>query len=386
MNTNIAAQFHVLSSLSETTSNKQRHLLAKLLYQRGEYDSCVIVLIQSINLVYSARVVQIGMLMSLLARDSMPESCIRIIKTELGLRAEPVRELDEKSDCDLLLGYLLVLLKLSRGSDKLLPVENCKFIRPLTRFPQLTLNEQAAVICGRASRRCVRSRWCLPIKRLALIALGLAEFFFLWRISTIRVMVDYELQALGKVLHEPEKEVQRLLRLNKFYNLYNTAKEYTAERTERLTHFFRWDEKENYRHLISCDESSRVLATIHMGNVFDAFRVISALAPAGRRAISFRRTQRGRQDERIGIVATGVDHRTISDRQASPLNIVSSLRQGNTTLAILFDLTFDFGETVEVVFLGHKAQFTKGPAQLAIMARVPILPFVTYEYLGRDVI
>ena len=80
---------------------------------------------------------------------------------------------------------------------------------------------------------------------------------------------------------------------------------------------------------------------------------------------------------RLQVLRHGVD---------SPIEAVAGLRRGDHSLGVLFDLRDDFGTTTEVMFFGCRAHLVKGPALLAIAGRAPIIPFVTWECAGIDVI
>jgi predicted LPLAT superfamily acyltransferase len=73
-------------------------------------------------------------------------------------------------------------------------------------------------------------------------------------------------------------------------------------------------------------------------------------------------------------------------KQANPVSLVGRLRNGNCTLTVFCDLPPGFGETIELDFLGRQARFPKGPASIAVLARVPVLLFISFRKHGRNCI
>lgn len=381
-------------------------------YSQGEFRRCVLYLAYLLDKTFSTRAAVVGALIAL--RYSPPlSSCIRLNKTEFGLQVELTRSKINETDCDFLLNYLFFLqstvqgrmnqfsediggLKLHAGQSH--PREATCGAERMTelksdnrdKIPQVTLAEALAV-----SMRCWQGRVAsghlgLSIKKNLIRALGLIEFFLLKHVPLVRVISTRDVVAIGIVLQEPDKTVLRLLRDHTFYARYSFAKQRRRLVANRRCHHdkneeFLWRTKSDYKQLVSSENSSRIVTTIHMGDVLGAFNEISRQAPAGRRAISLRRNK-GRVDNTPLELAATINHRNIRHGSKGQLDMVCGLRQGSTSLVILFDLNADFGETVEVEFFGRKAHFVKGPAQLAILGRAQILPFVTYEDGGRDVI
>lgn len=197
---------------------------------------------------------------------------------------------------------------------------------------------------------------------------------------------DAVVQGLSPLLHEPRDTLRRLLQLHDFYFEYNYAKrcEHDLATGALSTQSrFVWPDRDTYAALVRRHPGSRVLVTIHMGDFVGAFRCMSAQVESGRKVLSWQRESRSPTADAPG---SGVHLQVLRHGADAPLEAVAALRKGDRTLGVLFDLRDDFGTTTEVVFFGCRTRLVKGPALLAIAGRAPIIPFVTWESAGVDVI
>ena len=140
-----------------------------------------------------------------------------------------------------------------------------------------------------------------------------------------------------------------------------------------------WRQKQQYLRFTDTFNTSRMLTTIHMGDFWFGYGQIAGVTPKNRKFLALRRQADPSREKQLLENLEDVDVELFRVGERSPMEIVRKLRSEPTTLACLCDMTSDFGEVIEVEFLGKPAFFAKGPAELAIVSRVPIIPFVTYE-------
>lgn len=256
-------------------------------------------------------------------------------------------------------------------------------------MPRMSLNERLQLLLQRVSRRLMFSSVSLSSLDLMLRLLGLVQESLADSHCDIKGPRLHRLTLYSLLLNEPDHTVRKLLRWHDFYKKSFYARRLRYLREESVTHTslesFEWHEREAYLDCALRHTESRVLITIHMGDFFGAFRHIAMQGQQDRPVISLRRDAnqlnprhlRGRNDGAHKLYMHGED---------SPAAIVSALRKGNQTLAILFDLGRDFGQIAEVDFFGHRAGFVRGPAQMAIAGHARIFPFVCFRSGSRTVI
>lgn len=305
---------------------------------------------------------------------------IRIVHTELGFRVELSRMDYGAQDCVSLFQYAL---RLHDALIARVAVDGSK--APM----QSSIAERTLLALQALSRRCLVTRQPLRGRRVVLRALLRLRFALERVLPSEQSAAVLQARILAAILHEPESVAQTLLREFRFQCEYNFAKRHlhlhALPESQHYLNSFRWPQRREYIEYIAAQPGSRVLVTIHMGDFLGAFRCIAALASPRRTAISLRREQES-EKEKGYVLANRLDHQILRHGQYNPVSIVSALRKGDHTLAILFDLRDEFGETIQATFFGHQARFVKGPAQLAIMGKAPILPFITFEQDGHSVI
>lgn len=303
---------------------------------------------------------------------------VRILSTEVGYRVELSRMEYAENECLALLHYSILLheaLNAVAGNDGL-PIH-------------FSFTERVLLTLQKISRKCVVSHHSFSTSRVLLRGLLSLRFALIRFLPFENAAAIAQARNLSFLLHEPEPEAQALLRNFRFYSEYNFARRYLhlhrLPGSQRYLNSFIWPEKQAYIEYIAAQPGSRVLATIHMGDFLGAFRCIAALADPQRAAISLRRELES-DSEKNYMIGNRLNHRVLRHGHYNPVSIVSALRKGSHTLAILFDLREEFGETVTATFFGQQARFVKGPAQLAIMGKAPILPFITFERNGKSYI
>lgn len=196
---------------------------------------------------------------------------------------------------------------------------------------------------------------------------------------------DVKAGALSEVLQEPQLETAKLIREHLYYLYWNYARRLrhlsNSSASDALVPDFYWAERTDYSAMTSACKDSRVLVTIHMGDFFGALKCIAEEMTDSRSVMSLRREG---ETESIRNLSQRVanNHQVLMHGKDNPVRIVKALRAGDQTLSVMFDLGGNFGETTEVVFFGHRARFVRGPAELAILGRARIYPFVCFEDAG----
>jgi predicted LPLAT superfamily acyltransferase len=304
----------------------------------------------------------------LLAQIPCPDKNVEILRTEIGLRIQIDHQHFTAQDSGKYLHFVQ------------------QFSQRLQAPPAA---ERLFVLLQRLSVNYLSSGHSLSWKRKNLTALHKLRYFLLTQIPVGCAFTEDLKQRLSRIFHEPERHVNNLLRRHYFYFEFNYAKRLLHRRTSslqqrHLNQFF-WPEAESYAAFMAGHPGSIVLATIHMGDFVGALHRISQVTGSTRRTISLQRDPQPAIDNDYATVRSS-SHQVMRHGHYKSIDIVSSLRSGGCILSAFFDLGNDFGTTITVKFFDYPCAFVKGPAHLAIMGRAPIIPFVTYEHDGRDII
>lgn len=306
----------------------------------------------------------------------VPKKYIRVLLTELGFRVIP----RDASGISLITDYVTVL-RAELGTDRSTAGEGCQHI---SRREQTYLGVRSGirrvVISGKAGA---------GIRKHVLKLLTRSADMLLTTIPETGEWHALQSVLLGAIFAEPELVMRDLLHRHSFFSAYFYSKRLGHlagnQQSSRHVRQFVWHEEQNYRALLGHGSDSRVLVTIHMGDFTGALKRISMHALRGRTVTSLKREDDTDQVRNL-FVPDPDAHEVVRHGTDNPIRIVSALRRGNHTLMALFDLREDFGRTTEVTFFGRPARFVRGPAQLAIMGRAAILPFVTYESGSQSLI
>lgn len=302
---------------------------------------------------------------ALLREYPWPTGATRLLYTEVGLRIE----LSPQDYC-------------AAASRQLLDYASA-LPEWLTRRP---LVEAVYVLLQRLAVDCLESTMALRQQQRILYCLNRLRALLQSRLPAAAAHREAVIQGLSPLLHEPHETLRRLLQQHDFYFEYNYAKrcEHDAAAGVQSTPLrFVWPDRDAYAALVRRHPGSRVLVTIHMGDFVGAFRCIAAQVESGRKVLSWQRETRSPTADAPGV---GLHLQVLRHGVDAPLEAVAGLRKGDRSLGVLFDLRDDFGATTEVMFFGCRARLVKGPALLAIAGRAPIIPFVTWESAGVDVI
>ena len=189
---------------------------------------------------------------------------------------------------------------------------------------------------------------------------------------------------LSFLLQEPAPAVTQMLCSHHLARYSNFAKRLRHLRPSPVdAPAFCWPARDAYAAMSRASNESRVLVTIHLGDFFGAFKCIAAVQGDERSVISI---QRDGDTAAITQLSSRVAtrHKVFTKARANSMQIVRALRAGGHTLAVLFDLGPDYGETAQVLFFGCKARFVRGPAEIALCGRARIYPFVCFSEAGRE--
>ena len=149
---------------------------------------------------------------------------------------------------------------------------------------------------------------------------------------------------------------------------------------------FDFEQQQEYSMLVSQDKRSRILACYHFGDFVYAMNYIVSLEAISRKGLLLSQSEATSQyfdnmERAFGKKVTGTDSQIICSK-LDITRLSSLLRKGNSTLVLFCDLPNGYGEQVRVKFLNRSAWFPKGPAVLALVNKVPLLPSISY-YDGK---
>jgi len=304
----------------------------------------------------------------LLAKVPFPDKGVQILRTETGLQMQFNRQEFSASDCE---NYLQFVLEFSQ------------------QLQSRSFKEMCFKLLHSLSINCLYDERSLTRKRKRLSFLHRLRYYLLNRIPITKTFTQQFQSRLSRIFHEPEARICYLLKQHYFYFEFNYAKRllhrsYSRQQQQQLNQF-QWSEAEAFADLMTTNTGSIVLATIHMGDFVGAFHRICKVTGSTRQTISLQREHHIDGNNDYTIVDSNRHHAMLHG-QRNLIDIVNALRSGKHILSMLFDLKDDFGASTTVNFFGYPCRFVKGPAQLAIMGGVPIIPFVTYEQDGVDII
>lgn len=189
------------------------------------------------------------------------------------------------------------------------------------------------------------------------------------------------LDGLSACLHEPESRCQALLmRHHRHLLLLEARRDRLQTRTgiARRQRQLVWTEEKAWRKLIADDQRSRIMAACHFGDYVHCLPRLASAEPPGRDRILLRHeagTPGSLANMREVYRQLGLSvPEVLLAAAADPLVLRNRLRRGGCTLTTFCDLSRQFGVPVETMFLGRRAWFCSGPAQLAVSAGVPVIP------------
>jgi len=345
----------------------------------GEYDKNMDELCENLQCQMNRRVEHI--VFQSLRKLPLIDNGVQVLRTECGIRVFRVKSGFTAQECKMWRHYAATLKRALKGDNKTFAAENQDIkIPPIACTELLVINLNGLLSLFMTGKSCLTAR----IKLIAVLV-GLRHRFLI-NLPIANVAIENLSAILSYIFHEPEQKIRQLVVDHDIIRCINyTKRRYLFCGEQSYTPVFRWVEREAYQRYCGEVHGSRVLTTIHMGEFFSAFRFISHTISEPRTVISLMRENPDHLDTNM-LVRSGSMHNVLKHGQYSAVDVITKLRGGETTLAVMFDLGKKFGETVEVVFFGNRALFVKGPALLAIMGRAPIIPFFCYEIDGKSVI
>ncbi len=360
------ARLNIQDRTMKKLSFSQRMAKARNFYDLAEYHNATVSACLAFDLLLAQRI-DISIFMTL-AQIPFPKQGAQILRTETGLQTQFIKQEFSAQDSEI---YLEFVQKFSQQLQPRSLQENC-----FTLLHSLSMN-------------CLHNENSLICKRRTLSVLHTFRYTLLKHIPNEKKFSLEFHSRLSIIFHEPEARIRALLRQHYFYVEFNYAKRLLhrshSRRQQQQLNQFHWHEAQNYAAFMEKHSGSIVLATIHMGDFVGAFHKISQVTGAARQTISLQRDSVNDDDNDYAIVDSD-KHHVMRHGCFNPVIIVSALRSGGHILSMLCDLKDDFGASTTVSFFGSPCRFVKGPAQLAIMGRAPIIPFVTFEQDGVDII
>lgn len=190
-------------------------------------------------------------------------------------------------------------------------------------------------------------------------------------------------QQIAHYLRLPEQQCSRELTANQRFLAEVESRRTTQQSSRRLRRQLRkWhcSALQSYQDLIACDPRSRIIATFHFGDFVFGMNYLLRHEPVGRKCIVL--TQRASDSAYFDNMGRAfADQATTVEQQwlvgeLSRSRLARQLRCEQTTLVTFCDLPPAFGATTTLRFLGRRARFPRGAANLAFRCRLPILPVI----------
>ena len=190
---------------------------------------------------------------------------------------------------------------------------------------------------------------------------------------------------LSVFLHEPDSRCRELLQRHVAHcGLINhrRLRRGSAAQLARRRQAIRWHDAPS---LDRAEQSpaSLLIVTFHFGDYPCLPGLISRRGPPERRLVLLLHQEQEFAVRRNRLVESrGEDLRPLEvflNHDNDPLALVGLLRGGNTSLILFCDLPRRHGRTVPVVLLGRQAFFSSAAAEIALLARVPILTLITFD-------
>lgn len=191
--------------------------------------------------------------------------------------------------------------------------------------------------------------------------------------------------AISRYLHLPQSEIQNLLNQNASYlklvERFRNQRQSQIALNRHLESFEIIDEKE-FLDFQSTILGSKLLVSFHFGDFVYGNNLIAAKECSSRNQYFF--TQLKSSDAFLSNMRLAFGQsfkerpQQLTIESTGAVGLVKRLKQSNTSLLTFIDLPKGFGERVKVQFLGRDAWFPRGPATLALLAKVPILPILNF--------
>lgn len=197
----------------------------------------------------------------------------------------------------------------------------------------------------------------------------------------LRAMWREQCRCLSVFLHEPLRGVTRLLwRHGDYQRRVEFRRNHPLSAARLRTHVnnIQFPARDAYLRLAHSAPGSRLLTTFHFGDYSYGLNALLACEPPGRavHVLSLAPGSAGYRTnirQAFGPRAAGLTAELLHADHSVP-SLSALLRRGNSTLVLFCDLPEECGERTAVTFLGRRAWFSRGPATLAVVNRVPLFP------------
>lgn|GEM_PF-1773058 len=204
-----------------------------------------------------------------------------------------------------------------------------------------------------------------------------------------RPTLNWERQT-AQLLRQPLAEVQSLLAANRLHNRRFERRRNGSDNQERIRSYcnnIQLPQQEEYLALIRRDDRSRVIASFHCGDFLYGSAKLFRLNNSTRRNLVLS-LNRSAPTCFANLSAGYGDEQPWRDcelllEQCSSIQLSRLLRAGKTSLLLYCDVPPGLNASTQLCFLGRPAWFSIGPAMLALINRVPLLPLINY-FDGRQ--
>lgn len=154
----------------------------------------------------------------------------------------------------------------------------------------------------------------------------------------------------------------------------------TPSQLQRYLRRFRFPQQQSYQELLASDPRSRILVSFHFCDyIYGLHFLVNQVQHPGRVKVLSQRAgsalywQNMRSAFGSRAVTSSVE---LLVKSHHVLSLSEFLRSSHNTLIMFCDLPAGCGEQTRVRFLQRDAWFPKGPATLAVLNRVPLLPVI----------
>lgn len=213
------------------------------------------------------------------------------------------------------------------------------------------------------------------------LTFNLVKLGFCSRKTNHRKNTNESILSLSRQISEPQAEVRKILANHCVHQYFVKIIDRSGNRNsayrEKLMYACKWKSEKDYFDKFGCANRAAVYVTIHMGYTEAMFLRVFSSSPSKKYSmivqsindqLAFENTQRFTR-------SIGLDISLIETSDSKKVRkAVRQLRKGELSLGVYCDLPGSFGKSASICFLGKKAQIVIGPAKIAVLGRVPIIP------------
>ena len=199
--------------------------------------------------------------------------------------------------------------------------------------------------------------------------------------------------TIATLLKEPISRARSIYRLSDQYQELKRSNEQSLNSTKKYRRSFRsrfvWRHEDEFSNFIQLERKPFIAVTMHFGYPTSTLMRLNEHCRKGSTILALVQAEMSAaaiQQQKDLYFENDIDFDQVISDQLNLRSLVANLRRGNTYLNIYFDLPPSFGESVEVDFMGQKAQFSKGPAEIAIFSKLKICPIFSYSVNGTNYI